>query len=416
MKYIKMNSSQIRYSTLYKANPQSVLNNLTVTLKIEGLLDLEIFSTSIHEIIQRRSLLNSFCDLNDLRYIVKPDLNHETRINVLDIPVTQDDQLFVIEQAKKQNDLPFDVENEPLYRISIFRKANNLHYLTLTIIHTIADGIAISYFIKDVFTHYEKTLHSQDEIKLTEDDFSLYAEDEIKTSHYKDNASWWGNYFAGNRLNFNEINDFSDIGYLNHHFTVLNPFSLNLFSSKLIEFLVKADSDYKLAIDKKYYIKEVLGNRPKNIQHLNCYIDLIPYVIDVNTTHTPLIDTIINNRKAVKEKKIPYWNIVESVSDSLYGHPYGLANIEINVRFLEFGPKFGDLDLTTSIVKEAIFQTGGIMSDICLIVDCFDKKNGDISLYYNKSRIQNSVIHKIFNQMITLMKDDFFIQNNINFQ
>ena len=64
-----MNSSQIRYSNLYKVKPQSVLNNLTVTLKIEGLLDLEVFLASISEIIQRRSLLNSFCDLNDFRYI-----------------------------------------------------------------------------------------------------------------------------------------------------------------------------------------------------------------------------------------------------------------------------------------------------------------------------------------------------------
>ncbi|MBD3842945.1 MAG: hypothetical protein IE909_13900 [Campylobacterales bacterium] len=202
---------------------------------------------------------------------------------------------------------------------------------------------------------------------------------------------------------------------MNIHFRVLNLFSLNMFSSKLIEFLVKADANYKLAIDKKYYIKEVLGNRPPNIQHLNCYIDLIPYVIDVSDTHTPLINTIINNRKAVKEKKIPYWNIVENVSDSLYKHPYGLANIEINIRFLEFGPKFGDLDLTTSIVKEAVLQTGGIMSDICLVVDCFDKKNGEISLYYNKNRIQDTDIYKIFHQMTTLMKDDFFIQNNISF-
>jgi len=411
-----MNSSQIRYSTLYKVNPQSVLNNLTVTLKIEGLLDLDLFSASIQEVIKNRSLLNSFCDLKDFKYVVIPDLNHETRINILNIPITQDHKLFVIEHAKKQNDLSFDVENESLYRISIFKQADNLHYLTLTIIHTIADGIAISYFIKDVFTQYEKALHSQDDIKLVEDDFSLYAEDEVKISHYNDKASWWGDYFSGNKLNFHEINNFSDIGHLNHHFIVLSPFSLNMFSSKLIEFLVKADSNYKLAIDQKYYVKEVLGNRPKNIQHLNCYIDLIPYVIDMSNTYTPLIDTIINNRKAVKEKKIPYWNIVESVSNSLYGHSYGLANIEINVRFLEFGPKFGDLDLTTSIVKEAVFQTGGIMSDICLIVDCFDKRNGDISLYYNKSRIQDAEIHQIFNQMITLMKDDFFIQNNINFQ
>lgn len=221
MKYIKMNSSQIRYSTLYKTNPQSVLNNLTVTLKIEGLLDLVMFSASIREIIKSRSLLNSFCDLNDFRYIVKSNLNHEKRINLLDIPVTKDDQLFVMEQAKKQNDLPFDVENEPLYRISIFRKSNNFHYLTLTIIHTIADGIAISYFIKDIFAQYEKKLHSQDNTELTKDDFSLYAEDEIKISHNKDNALWWDNYFSHHHINFNEINNFSETGYLNHNFNRL---------------------------------------------------------------------------------------------------------------------------------------------------------------------------------------------------
>lgn len=413
MKHIKMNSSQIRYSTLYKANPQSVLNNLTVTLKIEGLLDLDKFLVSLQKIIENRSLLNSFCDLHDFRYVIKEDLDHKTRINMLDIPIEQDDRQFVIEHAKKQNALSFDVENEPLYRVSILKKTNDLHYLTLTIIHTIADGIAISYFIKDVFTQYEKALHSDNDIQPTEDDFSLNWENEA--SNCKDKALWWSNYFFNNSLNFQEINTFSDIGSLNIHFRVLNLFSLNMFSSKLIEFLVKADANYKLAIDKKYYIKEVLGNRPQNIQHLNCYIDLIPYVIDVSDAYTPLIDTIINNRKAVKEKKIPYWNIVENVSNSLYKHPYGLANIEINIRFLEFGPKFGDLDLTTSIVKEAVLQTGGIMSDICLVVDCFDKKNGDISIYYNKSRIQDADIYKIFHQMITLMKDDFFIQNNINF-
>ncbi|HCV3310211.1 TPA: hypothetical protein OV742_003459, partial [Acinetobacter baumannii] len=137
MNPIKMTSSQKRYSSLYKNNPDTVLNNLTFSLKIEGQLDIEKFITALKVVLSNRALLNSTCDLDNFQYLFQ-EFDHEIRINLIDIPLLEDPNQFVVEQAREQNNLSFNVQNDPLYRITVLRKSNNLAYLTLTFIHTIA--------------------------------------------------------------------------------------------------------------------------------------------------------------------------------------------------------------------------------------------------------------------------------------
>lgn len=413
MNPVKMTSSQKRYSSLYQNNPDNVLNNLTFSLKIEGQLDIGKFITALKMVLSNRTLLNSTCDLNNFQYLFQ-EIQHETRINFIDVSLSEDPERFVVEQAREQNSLSFNVQNEPLYRITILRKANDLSYLTLTFIHTIADGIGINYFIKDVFTQYEYELGNIDFFNLEENNLSLRAEIESNNSDHN-LVSWWDHYFSGTSLDFGHVTDFEQVGNLVVEFKILEKFSLNMFTSKLLEILIKADNELKLALNGHYFIKEVLGNREYTVKDFNCYIDLLPYIINPSIKDTALLDNIIHNRQKAKENKIPYWDIVEKISSSFYSHPYGIANIEINVRFLEFGPKFGSLDLTTSILKESVFQTGGIMSDICLVADCFDKSTGAISLYYNKSRFSHEEIKSIFDSMINLINDDYFFQKHTLF-
>lgn len=408
MNPIKMTSSQKRYSSLYKNNPDTVLNNLTFSLKIEGQLDIEKFITALKVVLSNRALLNSTCDLDNFQYLFQ-EFDHEIRINLIDIPLLEDPNQFVVEQAREQNNLSFNVQNDPLYRITVLRKSNNLAYLTLTFIHTIADGIGIHYFIKDVFSQYECELDNISSLNLGENNLSLRAESELNKVNQNLDV-WWNQYFSQSSLEFGHVSEFEQVGQFVTEFKILEKFSLNMFTSKLLEILIKADTELKLAVNGSYFIKEVLGNRDHTVKDFNCYIDLIPYIIIPNIKDSVLLDNIIHNRQKAKENKIPYWDIVENVSNTFYSHPYGIANIEINVRFLEFGPKFGNLDLTTSILKESLFQTGGIMSDICLVADCFDKSAGTIALYYNKSRFSPEVIKNIFKKMLNLINGDYFFQ------
>jgi len=135
--------------------PGTPTYNITLSIQLQGNLDVRALQQSLNAIAQRHEILRTNFEIRDGQ---PAQIIHSLTFDALpciDLQPLPEAEVEAEWLAKEQSQQPFDLSQLPLWRAQLLRFNQDKHQLLLTIHHIIADGWSMGVFIRELATFYE---------------------------------------------------------------------------------------------------------------------------------------------------------------------------------------------------------------------------------------------------------------------
>jgi alpha-ketoglutarate-dependent taurine dioxygenase len=147
--------AQQRLWFLHQLEPNSTLYNNSNKLSIEGKLNLAAFKKSINEIIKRHKILQTIFPVVEDRPVQQIVSKVENPLAIIDLQNISETKTEIQRIEQIHFNLPFDLTEEPLLRITLLRLEAEKYELLVTMHHIIFDGWSAAIFIREMSELYE---------------------------------------------------------------------------------------------------------------------------------------------------------------------------------------------------------------------------------------------------------------------
>src|SRR5216110_348202 len=154
---LPLSFAQERLWFLHQWEPESSWYNISLALRLSGLLDISALESSLRALVQRHEVLRTTFEerLGSAVQVIKPQLS--IQIPVIDLSGWQglagDD--LVSELVRLEAQRPFDLSRGPLLRVSLLRLGEEEHVLLLTLHHIVSDGWSMEVLVREMTTLYQ---------------------------------------------------------------------------------------------------------------------------------------------------------------------------------------------------------------------------------------------------------------------
>lgn len=153
---LPLSFSQQRLWFLTQLEEANAIYNESAALKLEGKLNQEALEASWREIVKRQEILRTtFETVNgEPRLVIDADLY--VNLDIIDLQKVPETQQLakVKELAAQEIELPFDLSQGPLWRVSLFKLAEDCHILLVVMHHIICDGWSFGILIQELSALY----------------------------------------------------------------------------------------------------------------------------------------------------------------------------------------------------------------------------------------------------------------------
>jgi amino acid adenylation domain-containing protein len=196
---------------LDRLEKQNATYNIPIVLRLIGSLNIDCLQKAIAAIIERHETLRTKIitvegigqqeilpaaaidlDFIDLRELAPGDYPNGT---------LRERDLRVIELAKEEARLSFDLIQAPLIRAKLLYLEDNSHILLLTIHHIVADGWSMNMLIEELWTFYRALMaQTKAELKplpIQYADFALWQREYFNDVTLAPQLEYWQNQLAG---------------------------------------------------------------------------------------------------------------------------------------------------------------------------------------------------------------------------
>lgn len=184
-KNIPLSYAQQRLWFMEKLSPESAIYHLCSTIKIEGLLQIEVLKECFNKVVQRHEILRTVFaekDGNPIQVIL-PEISVDFEVislsNLDEIEKKDAVNDFIIKAGKR----PFNIQKGPLLRALLFCLDINTHVLVIIMHHIISDGWSLNIFSNELIEMYESMISGKEK-KLP-----------ALGIQYSDYTVWQHNYF-----------------------------------------------------------------------------------------------------------------------------------------------------------------------------------------------------------------------------
>jgi len=128
--------------------------NLSVSLRFHGAFDVQSLNDAFKDLVERHEALRT--KFNHDGSLVGILEQYEETITAEDlIALSEDDQnKLITDSIHKIVNTPFDLQQVPLFRVSLFKLKEDYHYFTLVVHHIIADGWSLNILLNELILLY----------------------------------------------------------------------------------------------------------------------------------------------------------------------------------------------------------------------------------------------------------------------
>ncbi|WP_235526606.1 non-ribosomal peptide synthetase [Nostoc piscinale] len=198
-KDLPLSFAQQRIWFLYQLDGESSFYNESFQLRIVGKLSVTALEQSINEIIRRHEVLRTnFPTVEGVpTQVIRPNLT--ITIPVIDVQdLTEASVKQIVTQEVSQ---PFDLETDPLVRVTLLRQEPESHLLILTMHHIIMDGWSMGIFFKELAALYPAFTQGKasplPELTIQYADFALWQRQWLTQEVQEKQLNYWKQQLAG---------------------------------------------------------------------------------------------------------------------------------------------------------------------------------------------------------------------------
>ena len=199
---LPLSFAQERLWFIDQLQPGNYAYNIPAAVRLVGELNVAALKESLSEVVKRHEALRTNFSTANERPIQVIDLNGNLKLSVLDLTTIENpessSQKFMLAEAQK----PFDLEKDPLLRITLLRLNSAEHILVLTIHHIIFDGWSIGVLIREVAALYEAFSTGKPsplpELPIQYADFAVGQRNWLQGEVLEAQLAYWKQQLSGN--------------------------------------------------------------------------------------------------------------------------------------------------------------------------------------------------------------------------
>jgi non-ribosomal peptide synthetase component F/acyl carrier protein len=195
--------AQRRLWFLNQLTPGDVSYTVAGAVEIEGELDLNALEKSLQEIVRRHESLRTLFEgkQGECLQVIQPEMRLE--IEVLDLrSLPKPERLPKAETLRvEKSTMPFDLQRGPLFRVSVLRLDDQLHWMLVTMHHIISDGWSIGILVRELADLY--SAFSQDrpsplqELPVQYVDYTAWQQEQLSGERLQELVEYWKRQLTG---------------------------------------------------------------------------------------------------------------------------------------------------------------------------------------------------------------------------
>jgi amino acid adenylation domain-containing protein len=175
--------------------------NIDVGLWLYGPLDMDALRSSLQEVVNRHETLRTTFRLQggDVLQVVAPA--QEVVLPIADFSNLPNPFQSAYKFAKREVEIPFDLDTGPLFRAKVMRLAPEEHVLLCTMHHTITDAWSMQLFVKELGALYAAVSNgkpcSLPQLPIQYGDFSEWQRESFATDIAQQQLAYWKHTLGG---------------------------------------------------------------------------------------------------------------------------------------------------------------------------------------------------------------------------
>ncbi|NEO50264.1 MAG: AMP-binding protein, partial [Moorea sp. SIO4A3] len=185
----------------YELPPNNRLFDVSVTLKIEGLLNIKVLEQSFNEIIRRHETLRSSFHSVDGKPVQVISTVAKINLSIVKLPSSPEQTSKLKQLAHTEGKKLFDLAQCPLLRVTIVQLSPKTHILILTLHHIICDGWSLGVLARELYTLYEAYSQGKpsplSELPIQYADYVHWQQQKLTAEVLKEYLSFWRQKLAG---------------------------------------------------------------------------------------------------------------------------------------------------------------------------------------------------------------------------
>ncbi|WP_162931466.1 amino acid adenylation domain-containing protein, partial [Teredinibacter turnerae] len=402
-------------------HPEMSAYNVPICLRFAGSVDREKLSQAWNLVLKKYPILNSRIreDQGDYIQAIAPSGNHN-----LVVSVQQEDGAVMTDRMVKDTEIPFNVIDDFLYRITLYSTGNEVSYLLIVVHHLIVDGVSSVLIIQSLVDFYTRLLDFKKiniEPKNGYPDYVRWEQAMLGSKAGKDHERYWQKQLEGQQ----SVLDIFRVGGLKAGSSYIGKTHVCPLPDTLVELALGFSKKYKIELsalflsifqiiihrysqEDRIYIGMPVMTRPGDIFAFDVgyYVNMIP-LLSVMSRDVRVLDQIRKCQATLLEglyhSQYPFPLMVEKCSsvkntkNPIFQVSYAYQN------FMDVLPDF-DSSSTNSCgisLVESVAQQG----DYDLNLEVYQKE-GNFSFHYkyNPDVCPESSVVRFAQQYISLFE------------
>ena len=200
---LQLSFAQQRLWFLDKLVAGSPVYNMPTALRLKGQLNVRALEQALTEIVRRHEALRTTfpeVDGQPVQVFAPPPAISLPLVDLSDLePAEREQKAHRLAEAEAQ--LPLDLSNGPLLRVSVLRLEEGEHVVLLTMHHIVSDGWSMSVLLRELTTLYEAFVDGRDsplsQLPIQYADFAAWQREWLSGEVLEAQLEFWKKRLAG---------------------------------------------------------------------------------------------------------------------------------------------------------------------------------------------------------------------------
>ncbi|WP_052519231.1 amino acid adenylation domain-containing protein [Archangium violaceum] len=186
-----------------RLHPQSVLYNLAMVLRLDGVLDVTSLERSFQELVHRHESLRTTFQQGEQGVVQVISASAALPLEVVDLRELaegtreQEARRLATEEVLR----PFELGRGPLLRVSLLRTGEAEHVLVLTMHHIVSDGWSMGVLAREVSALYESFREGRapalEALPIQYADYAAWQQSWLRGEVLESKLAWWCEQLEG---------------------------------------------------------------------------------------------------------------------------------------------------------------------------------------------------------------------------
>ncbi len=198
---IPLSFAQQRLWFLQEMQPETGAYNVPFAVEIEGLFDMAAFRGSLEAVVERHEVFRTNFRSVDGDPVQEIASARPLEIDQLDVRGEGDVDACVKRAAVEHGGRPFDLANDPLLRVAVYRVADETFVVLFTVHHIAADAWSTDILLKELGLNYRARLLGKTAelpgLPIQYADFAIWQRDWLQGDVLEAQLDYWRHQLSG---------------------------------------------------------------------------------------------------------------------------------------------------------------------------------------------------------------------------